>query len=86
MDANKREKLVQIGYKIQPTCGNCKFLRYGDGGWGTCTKFTYEHGKHTETTRELSVNEDGHCSSHEFAEPMRSHLGGFAEFLPRGTK
>lgn len=63
MDPNKLIKLKEIGYKIQPCCRLCK---HGDfkpaQSFGTCKIQEYEHLKHSDSKRKLSVNAIGTCS------------------------
>lgn len=33
MDANKRDVLIEIGYKVTPACGTCQFAEL-KGEWG----------------------------------------------------
>jgi hypothetical protein len=87
MDANKREKLVQIGYKVRRTCGNCQHGAIPTGKtWGTCKVESYEHKKHSDTTRELSIHGFGHCDQHEYKDGTWLDLGRFAEFAEDGAK
>lgn len=78
MDANKRLKLVEIGYTIVPTCSNCIHSNIGGAArWGTCDIVGYEHLKHGET-RALSISRDGTCSSHAWRPNL--DYGPFDEF------
>lgn len=82
MDATKRRKLIEVEYSIPGSCGTCVHVRgmEGRGDWGTCAKFTYEHEKHTDSKRNLSVYRYGGCPSFEAAgDPFL--LGGFIEFF-----
>ena len=65
MDANKLKKLREIGYKISPSCRICVHGRFPStlGMWGTCMKFSYDHLKHSDQKRELSVNAFGSCEN-----------------------
>jgi hypothetical protein len=86
MDENKRKKLLEIKYKIQPCCGNCKhFFNIAHNIFGVCDKYTYNHLKHNESKRRLSVNEVGICESgHEWIDGFDSYqhmIGKFAEFI-----
>lgn len=63
MDKNKLEQLKAIGYKIQRVCGFCEHARLSMDGWGTCARKThsYQHEKHTEEERQLSIHQFGTC-------------------------
>jgi hypothetical protein len=79
MDANKREVLVEIGYRVLPTCGRCFHGDIAPGSeWGTCAVQTYGHLKHTGLPRALSITRSGTCQ--RFALNPTEALGGFEEF------
>ena len=62
MDRNKLEKLKEYGYEIKPCCMFCEygfFPSFTD--FGDCVKKLYEHKKHTEAKRYLSINKFGIC-------------------------
>ena len=86
MDANKEEKLKEIGYQVKPCCFLCKHSKFPnkESGWGTCTKYSYDHIKHSDTERELSINKNGICRD-GFEEdnifPTEFHLGKFNQFF-----
>lgn len=84
MDANKRQKLREIGYEIRPSCGTC--VHFYDVGtaqmWSTCNLHTYEHLKHSKQKRHLSVHAAGWCPNHK---PETTHLQGFDPFY-KGIK
>jgi len=67
MDANKLQKLKNIGYKLRPVCATCRFFRIVtmDSKFSTCKKHVYVHQKHKEKARELSVHSYGWCSDWE---------------------
>ena len=82
MDANKRDVLIDIGYTIMPACGRCRFKDIDPGkDWGTCKVMSYDHEKHTESRRRLSINRYGHCES--FVLDPSEDLQGYGEF--KGT-
>jgi hypothetical protein len=83
MDANKRLKLKEIGYSIRRNCRNCMYSVLENPPWGTCTKFRYQHLKHTDAVRDLSINMDGVCGHHEWSTNFLSSLGLFTEFLEK---
>lgn len=79
MDANKRQVLEDIGYRIQPTCGGCSHSSFPSDEWGTCDRHSYEHLKHTGERRHLSVHSSGYCP---WFEPTESwELGAYVEFV-----
>jgi hypothetical protein len=68
MDPNKLKTLKDIGYKIHPCCRLCEHSKFASGStltspsnWGTCKTQTYDHQKHTESKRQLSINVLGGC-------------------------
>jgi hypothetical protein len=65
MDANKLKKLREIGYTFKPSCMLCKHFTPGMDLWGTCKFYTYQHIKHTDQTRQLSVHAMGGCRKWE---------------------
>ncbi len=80
MDANKRQKLLDIGYRVKSTCGTCKhFNSYVDPEFGDCSLHKYTHLKHSGGQRKLSVVQHGHCNSYE--QDNVEFLHGFKEFL-----
>lgn len=81
MDANKLQKLKDLDYSVRRACGNCKYynLAAGSSRFSTCQLHTYDHLKHTDTTRQLSVNLYGHCSSHEWNNRSVGQMGAFAD-------
>lgn len=80
MDANKLERLRAIGYRIQNTCGRCISGAFAVGSsWGTCAWYKYDHQKHTDKTRDLSIHSAGTCPS--FTAKRGERLDGFSEFV-----
>jgi len=82
VDANKLQKLREIGFQVNKSCGLCRnFKSYGWGVFGTCGIYTYEHQKHKVKTRKLSVPIYGLCG--EFAISVRATetLHKFAELM-----
>ena len=79
MDANKLVKLKVIGYQVRQTCRNCVHANFGFGAlWGTCNLHTYQHQKHTDQVRQLSINVSGRCETWENP-GFGPELEGFAE-------
>lgn len=83
MDANKRLKLVDIGYEIRPTCMTCSSGRFENAFelFGTCRMHEYVHLKHSQSKRELSVFRAGSCRDFEPNPGTDSALHGFKEFV-----
>ena len=80
MDANKRQVLIDIGYKIPPCCGTCAhFTSYVDPEFGDCGIHKYTHLKHSGGQRKLSVVQYGSCEDYKADDT--SFLHGFKEFL-----
>ncbi len=84
MDENKAQKLRDIGYAIGPTCGQCVWGCFSSPAvaFGECLRHEYEHRKHTEDRRYLSVYRHGNCP--DFQRDERRVLGevhGFKEFI-----
>lgn len=66
MDANKKIRLTEIKYRILRSCGTCRYAVIISGAeFGVCKRFTYEHEKHTESLRLLSVNRYGVCEDYQ---------------------
>jgi hypothetical protein len=84
MDANKREVLVEIGYRVE-SCGMCLHANIPPHqDFGTCGLHVYTHLKHTDSAnpRQLSINRHGTCSSFVAHPQAAAVVGeGFAEFL-----
>lgn len=71
MDINKAEKLRSIGYTIAPICFDCKHSQFNfKSPWGVCKIQTYQHLKHTDTVRQLSIYIGGHCAKFEVKESL----------------
>lgn len=86
VDHNKRYKLYEVGYVVRDTCGRCRHGNFPSSAdvWGTCKQQTYQHQKHTDAQRHLSIHQSGWCRSFERSEI--ENLGGFTELredLPR---
>jgi hypothetical protein len=65
MDTNKLNKLKEVGYRLQDCCATCVHslfdigIQYSD--FGTCKIHEYEHQKHSDQKRKLSINKYGKC-------------------------
>ncbi len=82
MDANKAETLRKIEYKIRPVCATCIHGQFRGSVWGTCAIWQYDHLKHSDSIRQLSINILGHCSAGYEADPKKiADLGKFQEFV-----
>jgi len=88
MDKNKLEKLRELKYSIRKCCGLCEnskfnFLDCGNA-WGICMIHRYEHLKHTEVVRELSINQFGHCDDFKWNNSIKNiGLKDWIEFLEK---
>lgn len=85
MDKAKQKKLQEINYEILKTCDNCKHSALR-GSWGVCLKHKYNHQKHTQTERQLSIHRSGSCKYHEFKKDFIEYIHKFAEFITFGDK
>jgi hypothetical protein len=87
MDANKLVKLKVIGYQIRRTCGNCVSSTFPNPStaWGTCAAHTYDHLKHSDQARQLSIHRAGHCKDYREHKGATApiNLGGFAELMEK---
>ena len=87
MDANKLVKLKLIHYQVRQTCGNCvhSFFPNRQTEWGTCSKHTYDHLKHSDEKRQLSIHRFGWCDDYATSPTATSalNLGGFEELVER---
>lgn len=78
MDENKVDKYKELGYKITKVCGACIHGRFTPHTiWGTCSKYAYEHLKHTDADRQLSIHKYGACPSAEFMPAFVDTLGKY---------
>ena len=81
MDANKLVKLQDINYRMCKVCGLCLHGNFPSYEWGTCRLYKYNHLKHSETTRELSIHKFGSCKHFELNESRINNLGTFKGFI-----
>lgn len=82
MDKNKLSELRRIGYTIPRTCGLCRHGVFaGASHFGGCAIQQYDHLKHTESRRQLSIFRGGSCSLFEPSDQARGILGAYHEFL-----
>lgn len=86
MDDNKLEKYKEIDYTISKVCGDCIHGRFSTHAiWGTCSKYAYEHLKHTTADRQLSIHKYGTCPSAEILPTFVDTLGKYS-ILIENTK
>ena len=84
MDDNKLILLNKIEYKINNSCHLCKNSKFNFGkSFGVCRKHRYEHLKHSEKDREMSIHICGICSDFEMIGSEVSYLDKFQQFLGR---
>jgi hypothetical protein len=85
MDANKKKKLEDIGYRVLNTCSLCRHSVFSFGSdFGECSQFEYHHLKHDDK-RQLSIHRSGSCDCFEHG--VRSvDLGAWESFRIRGTR
>ncbi len=82
IDKNKLSYLHRISYIIPKTCCLCKHgVFVGVNNFGGCAIQTYEHLKHTEAKRQLSIFRGGSCSLWEEGDQTANVLGAYYEFL-----
>jgi hypothetical protein len=84
MDDNKVEKYHEIDYTILKVCGTCIHARFKPRNvWGTCSKYAYDHMKHTDSHRQLSIYKFGTCPSAEVDNAIRDALGKYAILIKK---
>lgn len=66
MDANKAEMLGRIGYERVEACGSCIYSNFSSSTtqFGECAINVYEHAKHSDSVRPLSILRYGVCPEH----------------------
>lgn len=81
MYENKRLVLKEIDYQIHGVCGLCEHGDFPPGSdWGTCRIHDYDHLKHSDSQRSLSISVYGSCPKFSWAPEAAQALGKFAEF------
>lgn len=84
MDANKLNVLQNINYTVRKTCGNCQHAVFqGNNDFGNCVAQQYEHLKHSEKSRYLSIHESGFCDKHEWQVVFAQLIHGFAQLMEK---
>lgn len=81
MDANKLKVLQEIEYKISAVCSLCLHGEFPQNDFGTCSIHTYEHQKHSDQTRKLSVHKLGSCAMFTENQQAIAKLGSYEQFL-----
>lgn len=81
MDANKLEKLKEIGFNLKPTCMLCVAGEFPNNDWGTCAINSYKHLKHTDELRKMSIHKSGSCSRFLLDERKEEELESFKQFF-----
>lgn len=81
MDENKLEKLRQLNYTIYRCCGICKHAEFAESDWSICLVHEYNHLKHSENVRHLSVNRYGHCNDFNIGPVAVMSLNKWSEFI-----
>ena len=82
MDKNKLAMLQDIGYIIPKTCGLCTYGSFRSNPqslWGGCTLMSYDHRKHTATSKPLSIYFGGSCL--RFKRAVDRTVGAYEEFI-----
>lgn len=86
MDTNKLAALKALPYVINPVCGLCKHGKFPNDDWGSCEATKYDHLKHSDATRDISIHKYGSCPNFE-EEPKRvGMLARFQEFFESPDK
>ena len=81
MDAKKLDKLISIGYKINPCCGLCDHSYFPHNEWGVCLNHRYDHLKH-DGIHNLSIHCTGLCEKDfVFKEKKLSGMNHYREFF-----
>ncbi len=84
MDANKLSKLHEINYTIKKCCGICAHSAFSDRDpslFATCVMFYYDHEKHSNALRNLSVTRYGYCDSFKQSRYLETRLDKFFKFV-----
>ena len=84
MDADKLRKLKEIDYRMLLVCALCRHSCFHHNDWGTCSKHSYRHQKHTDSKRDLSVSKFGTCPDFEVDSVKMATLEGWFRELAGG--
>lgn len=80
MDENKRNKLRLIQYRIVRACGSCANANIqSDSDFGYCVQHQYDHAKHTDNPRQLSIHRLGFCGDYRFDKRLSPEWNEFLE-------
>jgi len=80
MDANKKDKLSEIAYVVRACCLNCSYAIFRNDDWGLCNKHSYNHLKHNEVGRHLSIVKTGYCNQHTWSKTWCARAEHFKDF------
>ena len=80
MDENKWTKINEVEYKLNQTCMLCRhgYFPLPSNDWGTCKVHKYNHKKHTDSSRYMSIHKSGSCKK-DFHIKDNLDLGRYAE-------
>lgn len=85
MDANKLKTLQDLKYRIKRCCGICLYGRFANSMqlFGCCEAKKYEHQKHSDAKRCLSVYRYGSCDDFSLNPAVLEMLAAqhWSEFL-----
>lgn len=79
MDKNKLKVLQDIKYQVNKSCALCSFGQFDNPNddWGTCSNNLYQHEKHTDKDRYLSIHKVGSCGDFQLNDEKAGKLGAF---------
>ena len=83
MDKNKLKKLIEEEYTINQCCNFCAHAVFKPSKkFGTCSIKTYNHEKHNDTKRDLSIYIYGKCKNgFTLAPAMLWDLESYSQFF-----
>jgi len=85
MDVNKLKTLQELKYRIKKCCGICIHGRFATtcDWFGCCEAKQYQHQKHSDSQRQLSVYRYGSCDDFRINSDIDDMLLGqqWSEFL-----
>lgn len=84
MDDNKLKKLKSVEYKEQLCCYNCLHSDFNSNDFGLCCEIEYNHLKHTDKKRKLSIHKTGHCNKHKLIREV--HVANFFNLIEDTVK
>jgi len=82
-DANKFQRLREVGYTIPVTCGLCIHRDFANprADWGQCKHVKYQHLKHTGPLRGVSIHRTGLCTHATLDPALLGALASFEEMV-----